>query len=252
MFNPMDMSGRLVLVTGASSGIGRETAVLLSRLGARLILIARDQGRLDETLATLEGGHHVAETIDLTDVGQIPGRIVELGQRHGKLSGLVHAAGVHLMQPLKLMEPEEFQRVLTINVVAAAQLVKGFRHRSVVANPASVVLLSSVLGLVGQPSISAYGASKGAVAAMTKSLALELARENIRLNCIAPSMVRTPMTDRIFQSLGGELSAGIEKMHPLGLGLPLDIAYAIAFLLAETGRWITGTTLVVDGGYTAH
>jgi len=252
VINPMDMAGRTVLVTGASSGIGRETAILLSQLGARLILIARDRARLAETLGLLESGDHVVQALDLASLADLPAQVKELAQGSGELYGLVHAAGRHTMRPLRALEPSELAAMMDIHVSAAVQLDRAFRQKGVHTSPASIVLLASVSGQVGQPGVSAYAASKGAVIALSRSLAMELAREGIRVNCVAPALVRTPMTQQIQQSLDAAQAAAVEAMHPLGIGEPRDVAHAIAFLLADTGRWITGTTLVVDGGYTAH
>lgn len=252
MLNPMDMSGRTVLVTGASSGIGRETAVLLSQLGARVILVGRNPERLAEALGRLEGTGHRSESLDLGELERIPDAVKRLASETGPLHGLVHAAGIHMLRPLRVASPANTDEVLRVNVSAAVQLVKGFRQKGVCAAPASVVLLSSVVGLVGQAGVSLYAASKGAVIALTKSLAVELAREGIRVNCVAPSLVHTEMSDKLLQSLGAEQRAAAEAMHLLGLGQPRDVAHAIAFLLAPTGSWITGSVLTVDGGYTAH
>ena len=114
------------------------------------------------------------------------------------------------------------------------------------------MLVSSAMGLVGRPGIPAYSASKGALVALARSAALELAKDQIRVNCVAPGFVRTEMLEQLREWLSSEQLAALEAQHPLGLGAPRDVAYAIAFLLADTSHWITGTTLVVDGGYTAH
>jgi NAD(P)-dependent dehydrogenase (short-subunit alcohol dehydrogenase family) len=131
-------------------------------------------------------------------------------------------------------------------------LAKGFRQRGCHTVGASIVLLSSVTGLVGLPGIAAYAASKSAVLGLTRCLALELAPQQIRVNCVAPAMVRTDIAEHLFTSLLPEQVASIEQAHPLGIGRPRDVANAIAFLLSDAARWITGSALVVDGGYTAH
>lgn len=251
-FNPMDLSGCTILVTGASSGIGRETAILTSRLGARLLLVARNQERLTRTLEQLEGTGHHMQVIDLAQTGQLLGWLKEMAREIGPLHGLVHSAGVHSTRAIRFLTEEALSEVMTVNVGAAVALVRAFRQKGVWATNSSVVLISSVMGLVGQPGVAAYCASKGAIVALTKSLALELASDGIRVNCVAPGQVKTEMTDRQWEGLSTDQKAVIAAMHPLGIGTALDVANAIAFLLADTSRWITGSTLVVDGGYTAR
>jgi NAD(P)-dependent dehydrogenase (short-subunit alcohol dehydrogenase family) len=141
---------------------------------------------------------------------------------------------------------------MQLNVFAAMALAKGLRQKGVMANSASIVWLSSVAALVGQPGVSPYAASKGALLAMCKSLALELAKEQIRINCVVPAMVQTPMAEKLFAMMTPEQVAKIELAHPLGIGQPEDVANAIAFLLSDAAKWITGSSLVVDGGYTAQ
>ena len=253
MINPMDLQGRRILVTGASSGIGRETAILLSRLGARLILVGRDKERLAQTESRLEGQGHCAQAFDLTEVAAIPNWMRVLTAGGEVLHGLVHSAGVDATRPLNVLSPEVLSRTLRINLEAAVGLLRGFRQKGVhCKNGSSVVLLASVMALVGQPGVAAYSATKGALVALARSVALELAGDHIRVNCVAPGHVKTEMAETLRQKLSSEQFAALEARHPLGIGTALDVAYSIAFLLADTGRWITGTTLVVDGGYTAH
>lgn len=252
MINPMTLEERTILVTGASSGIGRETAILLSQLGARLILVGRNLEELEKTLSSLEGTAHQVHAFDLSAVDDIPRWMKEVVCKCGPFHGLVHCAGVQITKPLRILTSSNIDEVMKINVNASFGLIKGFRQKGVCANSGSVVLISSVMGLVGQPGISAYSASKGALVTLAKSLALELAKENIRVNCVAPAHVHTEMAEKLHETLTSEQVENIQKMHPLGIGNPRDVANAIAFLLADTGRWITGTTLVVDGGYTAH
>lgn len=252
MINPMDLSGRVVLVTGASSGIGRETAILLSQLGARLVLVARNVERLGDTAARLDGEGHNVEPFDLAQTDELPRWLKDVTARTGPLSGLVHSAGIHLSRPLRLTNDRDIDQLMHVNVNAALGLAKSFRQKGVYTPPARIVFLSSVMGIVGQPGVAVYAASKGAVTSLTKSLAMELARESITVNCVAPAQVQTEMVERLQDTLTTDQLWAIEAMHPLGIGTALDVAHAVAFLLAETGRWITGTTLVVDGGYTAH
>jgi NAD(P)-dependent dehydrogenase (short-subunit alcohol dehydrogenase family) len=250
--NPMDLTASTVLVTGASSGIGRETAILLSSLGARVVLTGRNQGRLEETAASLSGQGHRVEPFDLSRSEEISDWLRSLTAQTGPLNGLVHSAGIHITAPLRIMTPQAIEGMLKTNVLSAILLARGFCRKGCHAADSSIVFLSSIAALAGQPAISVYGASKAALMGLAKSLALEWAPLRIRVNCIAPAWVRTEMTERSEEELSPERFQEIEKTHPLGLGRPRDVANAVAFLLADTGRWITGTTLVVDGGYSAH
>lgn len=252
MINPLDMTGRTVLVTGASSGLGRGTCLLLSQLGAKVILVARSEDGLNQTLSQMEGTGHRVAPFDVAQVEAIPEWMKSLAAETGPLSGLVHSAGIHTTHPLRVLQPSKIDEVMRINFTAAVALTKGLRQRGVKAERASVVYISSVMGLVGQRGVTAYCASKGALIAAAKPLALELADENIRVNCIAPGHVRTGLAMKSESLLSDEQIRIIEDMHPLGIGEEIDVANAVAYLLAETGRWITGQTLVVDGGYTIH
>jgi NAD(P)-dependent dehydrogenase (short-subunit alcohol dehydrogenase family) len=252
MLNPMNMTGRTVLVTGASSGIGRETSVLLSELGAHIVLVARNEQRLEQTMARLSGTGHRIEEFDLTQIDRIPTWLKQIADRSGPIDGLVHSAGIQITRPLRFLSSNDVDSTLQINVAAAISLAKGFRQKGVRAQESSLVFLASVMGLAGVPGLAAYAASKGALIALTRELAIELVSERIRVNCVAPGYVRTEMTEALYQIMLPEQVAAIEARHPMGVGTPLDIAHAVAFLLADTGRWITGTTLIVDGGYTAQ
>ncbi len=252
MLDSTALADRTILVTGASSGIGRATCVVLNRLGARIIAVGRDEHRLIETVGQLDSSGHLVRPFDLTQVDEIPQWMKLLAENHGSLRGVVHCAGLHLARPLQMLKPHAIQELMQVNVTAGLMLAKGLRQRGVHAAPASIVFLSSVMGRVGQAGVSAYCATKGAVDAMTRSLALELAPQGIRVNCVAPGQVETEMAEQQKQTLTAEQFDRIKALHPLGLGRPEDVASAIAFLLADTSRWITGSTLTVDGGYTAH
>jgi NAD(P)-dependent dehydrogenase (short-subunit alcohol dehydrogenase family) len=248
----MDLTGQTVLVTGASSGIGRETARLISRLGARTVLVGRDEERLAETMRSLDGDGHKAAPFDLSLTDDIPSWLKTISASSGPLHGLVHSAGIHKLRPLRILSSQTLEDVMRINVGAAIGLAKGFSQKGVCAPGGSIVFLSSVAGLRGQAGTAAYAASKGAIVSLTRVLAVELAAAHIRVNCVAPGVVTTEMGLGLLGMLTTEQGAALEAMHLLGLGTPRDVSYAIAFLLAETARWITGTVLIVDGGYTAH
>jgi NAD(P)-dependent dehydrogenase (short-subunit alcohol dehydrogenase family) len=252
MLNPMQLVDRTILITGASSGIGRDTAILLSQLGARVLLVGRNDEQLKKTHDMLEGTGHRFHAYDLTAVDDIPLWMKGIIRETGPLHGLVHCAGMQFTRPLRITTGASMEELMRINVTSALCLAKAFRQKGVCVMNSSIVIVTSVMGVVGQPGQAAYSASKGALVTLTKSLALELCGEGIRVNCVAPGVVKTEMTDKMLKSLTHDQIAQVEAMHPLGIGTPRDVANAIAFLLADTGRWITGSTLLVDGGYTAH
>ena len=252
MINPFDMTGYTVLVTGASSGIGRDTSCLLSELGARIILVARSGERLEKTASALAGADHQVEPFDLTLVDEVPVWLKQGADRWGLIDGVVHCAGIEATVPIKSWSAVSSDSVMKINVCASLALAKGFRQQGVHNRPGSIVFVSSVAGLVGVMGKSIYSASKAAVVGLTRSLALELVRDGIRVNCVAPGMVQTEMVEGVNHLFTEQQRAMIAALHPLGIGSPRDVAHAIAFLLGPASSWITGTTLVVDGGYTAQ
>jgi NAD(P)-dependent dehydrogenase (short-subunit alcohol dehydrogenase family) len=250
--NPMDLTGRSVLVTGGSSGIGQGTALRLSELGARVIVVGRNRERLDQTVAGLAGDGHLAVEFDLTRVEDIPDWLQRLAGETGPLDGLVHSAGVSLTKPLRSLSVKALRDILGINLEAAFMLARGFRRKGVVRGGGSIVLISSVAAVRGQPGLAAYAASKGGVLSMTRSLALELASDRIRVNSVVPAFIEGPMYDAHKQLVGDEGAGKAEAMYPLGrLGKPVDVANLIAFLLGDAAGWITGDSVVIDGGYLA-
>jgi NAD(P)-dependent dehydrogenase (short-subunit alcohol dehydrogenase family) len=145
----------------------------------------------------------------------------------------------------------DMEALMRVNYGAAFALARAFRRRTMHTDNAAIVFLASVMATVGTPAVSAYAASKGALVALARSLAVELS-PSIRVNCVAPGVVETPMLEELRARLTTKQFEELDRMHLLGIGHPIDVANAVAFLLGDTGRWITGTTLVVDGGYTAH
>jgi NAD(P)-dependent dehydrogenase (short-subunit alcohol dehydrogenase family) len=250
--DPFGLEGRRVLVTGASAGIGRAVSVHLAGLGARLVLAGRNRGQLDATLASCPGTGHVCSVFDLADLAGIPAWVKGLAAEAGPIYGLVHCAGVQLVKSLRAMSESDLGPLFTTNVHSGLLLAKAIRQRKVRDEQVSLVFISSVMGQVGSPGRSAYCATKGAVEAMVRALALELAPEGIRVNGVAPGFLRTAMFDDLSKMLTQEQIATIESQHPLGLGTPEQVASVIAFLLGSPSSWVTGTTLVVDGGYTAR
>ena len=251
--HPLDLCQKRFLVTGAASGIGLATCQLLSRLGGRVIAVDANEAGLASALASFEGPGHASRSFDLREVDRIPALMFEVAGADGPLYGVVHAAGLSCVQPARLLDSSRYRDVLLVNTEAALALVRGFQNKKVSGSSGgSIVFLSSVMAQVGSPGAAAYSMTKSALTGLVKSLAVEFAPRKIRVNCVAPGFVKTPMFDRISAPWNAEQRARVESDHLLGFGEPGDVAGAIAFLLADTGRWITGSVLVVDGGYTAH
>jgi NAD(P)-dependent dehydrogenase (short-subunit alcohol dehydrogenase family) len=246
-------SGRTFLVTGVGSGIGRATAIRLADEGGRLVAIDRDHSRLSETVLKLGEGGHSVRLIDTTDEPALIQMARELHEDHITLDGIVHCAGIHWLRPLQLTDQKSLLEMLNSHVASSIALTRAVvSGRLVPEGGTSVIWLSSAAALQGGAGALAYSAAKGALISAARVLAVELARRKVRVNVIAPGVVRTAQSDAFLSKLSPEQVRSIEADHLLGLGEPEDIAGPIAFLLSSDARWITGTTIVVDGGLTAH
>ncbi|WP_218689526.1 SDR family NAD(P)-dependent oxidoreductase [Psychrobacter sp. BF1] len=247
------LKDKVVLITGASSGIGKRTAIFFSQQGAKVIVTGRNQERLIETFNELQGDKHFSLCANLDSPDDIEQLIKSIVSEMGPLDGVVHCAGVQKTLPVKVLKETHFDEIFNANVKSAQFLAKSISRKGRF-NPQglSLIFLSSVAAVCGEPAISTYAASKAALQGLSKSLALELARLKIRVNCIAPGHVQTEMAKEFSQQLTSEQYRAIADKHPLGLGTPEDVAYAAAFLTSSMSRWVTGTTLYVDGGYSAH
>jgi NAD(P)-dependent dehydrogenase (short-subunit alcohol dehydrogenase family) len=251
-YNPMDLSGRRYLVTGAASGLGRATALLLDRLNAELVLADRDGPGLEQSASQLSRKAAVS-VFDFNETGQVKEWLNKLATENGKLNGFVHFAGISYISPLKAVSESKYQAVMRVNTYAALELAKAFTHKDCYAGDnGSIVLISSVYGFVGTAANVGYAMSKSALHGITKALAMELAARKIRVNCIAPGFVKTRMAESNTQLFADDYEATVAKLHPLGLGEPDDIANMTAFLFSDAARWITGSIMNVDGGFTAQ
>ena len=249
MYNPLDLTGSTILVTGASSGIGRACAVMCARLGARVVLMARNRERLEETRSRMEGPDHCVLAGDLTAEGFISAAAERLSGQGLVFDGFVHAAGVFSMAPLRLLDPKIVHEVMAVNFYAFLELSRCFVRQKGLSG-GSAVGISSVAALAGSSALAVYGASKGALESSVRALAREYSHRQIRFNSIVASYIETPMADQVRQTVGEEAWARqISSRQPMGMGSPDDIAHAAVFLLSRSARFITGSALAVDGGY---
>jgi NAD(P)-dependent dehydrogenase (short-subunit alcohol dehydrogenase family) len=249
----LDFSEKWVVVTGASAGIGQACALELGKHGARLVLVGRNESALAKTFSLLDGEGHEVLRLDLSDLPKISAEVLRIAKKVGRLYGLCHAAGITATSPLSTSTFDVIQPMMTVNVLAGLELARIVTRRDVMEpEGGSMVFLSSIYGRGGVAGETGYCATKGAITAAVRAMAIELARRRIRVNSISPGLVKTPMTDKALSVLSSAQVTAIEEKHPLGPGTALDVARAAVFLLAPATSWITGIDLAVDGGYSAQ
>ncbi len=246
-------AGKIALVTGGTSGIGRAVADALCAAGATVVISARDRAAGEAAVAELKklGGTASFIGVDLAEDGDLSAMMDELIGTHGRLDMAFNNAGVGQGGPTTSVTYEEYRKVFDINVWAVLNCLKHEIPAMTAAGGGSIVNTSSTFGLVGSAGAQIYAASKHAVEGLTKSVALEVAGQGIRVNAVAPSMTVTPM----FEAFGADeqTRAAMAAMHPVGrLGRPDDVARAVLFLLDPANSFVTGTTVAVDGGWLAQ
>ena len=246
MINPMDLTGKHIVITGASSGIGRAASIQASKLGAHVTLIARNEEKLNETVSLMSGDMHNIVPADLTEIDKIDGLIADISERSGAIDGLVHCAGLGLNRPIKLAKPEFVEQVTRLNYFAFVELIRAAASRKRSNNGASYIGISSVAAVHGNKTQGVYSASKGAMNSIVHSFAKELAAREIRVNTIAFGMVDTDMYKGFLES-GGNNEELLQDQY-LGIIPPEYAGNAICFLLSDAGKYITGSTFNYDAG----
>ncbi|SEH26343.1 SDR family NAD(P)-dependent oxidoreductase [Selenomonas sp. KH1T6] len=250
--NIIDLADKSVIIAGASSGIGRKTAEVLAKMGTRCILIARRQEMLKEVTNSLVGTGHSFYAADLSQVEAIEPLIKHIACQEGPLDGLVYCCGIADARPVKMAKPDFVSRMMGINFFAFYELVRSLVKRGRFNPGMSIVGLSSCASVAGGKSQSVYSASKAAMDAAVRVMAQEFADKSIRINTIRPGSINTSMYQMGIQEMGSGFQEQLLEKQFLGIGETEDIANMVAFLLAESARFITGAHFSVDGGYTCH
>lgn len=243
------LKGKRILITGASSGIGRGCAILCSQLGAEIIACGRNEERLAETISKLSGSGHISMAFELNDEQSIEEKIRQL-KGSIPISGFIHSAGIERTNPLKTVYMDEFVEMFKTNVAAATAITKQITKPGMYDKTGlSIVLISSISGLQGERGKVEYSSTKAALSGMTKSLALELSGKKVRVNSICPAMIRTEMLDRMFENLPEESVSDIKRKHLLGIPDVESVANMTVYLISDLSKQITGTNIVLDSGY---
>ena len=249
MNHPFSLQGKTILITGASSGIGKATAVLCAQMGAKLIIVGRNSERLNAVFNSLQGQEHQQIVLDFEKENAVEELILKIE----KLDGIVHSAGISLNLPFKFTNLEKLTKIMRVNFEIPFMITQKLLKNKQINKESSIVFLSSVSGYNAvAKGITAYSASKGAISASIRVMALELAPQKIRVNAVCPGMVQTEMNTENSHLTAEQLKADELLNYPLGYGKPEDVANSIVFLLSEGSSWITGSNLVIDGGASIH
>lgn len=249
-YNPYSLKGKVILITGASSGIGKTTAIECAKLGAHIILTARNEKRLAETfsmLDTSEGQQHRIIVADLNNSNEINALVDNVQD----LDGLVNNAGIVKTKPIQFIKEEELEEVFHINALASIMLTQKLFKKKKFKKNASIVFTSSIGGVFKvTPGNAMYGISKGAINSYMKSCALEFAPRYIRCNSVNPGMIETPLLSTSQTITAEDRNIDKEKYPLKRYGHPEEVAHAIIYLLSDASSWVTGHALIIDGGIT--
>lgn len=241
----IDLEKKVIIVTGAGSGIGRETTRVLAEEGATVVMMDISSDGLAETAAMVGDECHPI-TIDLTDAKMVAETVAGIVEQHGKLDGLVHCAGISSRKPLNVLSKEGFSKVMDVNFYSFVELVKQCAKKKHINDGGSIVVMSSISSIRGFKAKTEYCVSKAAVDAFVRCMALELADRKIRVNSVMAAEVLTPLSMKA-SKMNASVGA-LDFTTPLGPSEPYEVANTIAFLLSDATKTITGTSLLIDGG----
>ncbi|MDD2299261.1 MAG: SDR family NAD(P)-dependent oxidoreductase [Fermentimonas sp.] len=249
------LEGKNIIITGASSGIGKACAVECSKAGAQVHLIARNLDKLNEVSAMLGDSVHTVNSFDVTHSEGIEPLVKSIVDTHGKIDGFIHSAGIQITVPVRASTRDSYVSLYSVNNVAAYEFARSIsRNKIKSSRGASIVFISSMMSIVANPALAAYCSSKAALLGAARSMALELAKQKIRVNCVSPGFMSDSkmMRDDLQGSLSQSEIDELKKGYPLGLGETIDVAKMCVYLLSDDAKWITGQNIVIDGGYSAR
>jgi NAD(P)-dependent dehydrogenase (short-subunit alcohol dehydrogenase family) len=245
-----NFNNNIFLITGATSGIGKALAIFIAKNNGRLILTYRNEEKLNEIKQILGNNLIHSIFIDLEDIDKIADEIVKVRLNGEKIQGFIHCAGIADPRPLLLMNKTFYERIFNLNLFSFFEISRILLKSNMFHSPSSIIAISSIQSKYGDKGKIAYGASKGALDSAVKSMAKELQNKGIRVNTIVPGLIQTEIFEEYQKAIGKDQIDSIIKSHQyLGLGYVSDVVNAIAFLLSEESKFITGTNLVVDGGW---
>lgn len=245
-YNPYSLEGKTILITGASSGIGAGTAVECSRMGATVVLTSRNEQRLQEVLFRLDTSFAQQHQYVVADLS-LEEEAAALVEKVGQIDGLVNNAGVNRVKPVSFIKSDDLDYIFQNNTYSAVLLTKLLVKKKKLNRNGSIVFTSSISAFFNAPGRALYAGSKAALTAFMRSFAVELADKGIRANAVHPGLVETKL---MAENLTEEEMQNNLKEYPLGrFGKPEDIARAIVYLLSDASSWVTGTSLIVDGGF---
>lgn len=243
MYNPFSLQGKIILVTGASSGIGREISIVCSKMGAQVIITGRNEDRLKETLQMMDGETHQMIQADLTQSEDLE----MLSERIPLIDGFVCNAGCNKRALSQYIKSEDLDVLIKTNLTSSILLTKNLLKKKKIEQGGSIIYMSSIAAFHSSIGDGVYSATKGAISSYARVLAMEQATKKIRVNCIQPGMVKTPLLEK--GPLSVEEYEADQKKYPLGrYGNPIDIAMAAVYLLSDATEWMTGSSIVIDGG----